>query len=58
VLHVGTYADEGPTIQLLHDFIAANGYEIVGDHEEEYQSRPDATSPKTVIRYRVRKREG
>lgn len=58
VLHVGTYAEEGPTIQLLDGFIAEQGYEIVGDHEEEYQSRPGAKSPKTVIRYRVRKREG
>ncbi len=58
VLHVGTYAEEGPTIQLLHDFIVEQGYEIVGDHEEEYRSRPGAKSPKTVIRYRVRKLEG
>ena len=57
ILHIGTYAEEGPTIQQLHDFIAAEGYEIVGAHEEEYQSRPDTKAPKTVIRYQVRKRE-
>jgi hypothetical protein len=57
VLHIGTYAEEEPTINLLHDFIAEQGYEIVGAHEEEYQSRPDAKAPKTVIRYQVRKRE-
>jgi DNA-binding PadR family transcriptional regulator len=55
VLFIGAYADETPTIQLLHDFIAEQGYEIVGPHEEEYQSRPDAKNPKTVIRYQVRK---
>jgi len=57
VLHIGTYAEEAPTIQLLHDFIAAQGYEIVGAHEEEYQSRPEAKAPKTVVRYQVRKRQ-
>jgi DNA-binding PadR family transcriptional regulator len=58
VLHIGTYADETPTIELLHAFIAEQGYEIVGPHEEEYQSRPDAKNPKTVIRYQVAKRAG
>ena len=57
VLFIGAYADEEPTITLLHDFIAEQGYEIVGPHEEEYQSRPEAKNPKTVIRYQVRKRE-
>jgi hypothetical protein len=55
ILHVGSYAEETPTILKLHDFIASEGYEIVGAHEEEYQSRPDTKAPKTVIRYRVRK---
>jgi DNA-binding PadR family transcriptional regulator len=53
VLHIGTYADETPTIEQLHNFIAEQGYEIVGPHEEEYQSRPEAKNPKTVIRYQV-----
>jgi DNA-binding PadR family transcriptional regulator len=57
VLYVGTYADETPTILALHEFIAQQGYEIAGPHEEEYQSRPDAKAPKTVIRYQVRKRQ-
>lgn len=57
VLYIGAYADETPTILSLHEFIAEQGYEIVGEHEEEYLSRPDAASPKTVIRYRVRKRQ-
>jgi DNA-binding PadR family transcriptional regulator len=58
ILHVGTYAEEEPTIRQLHDFIAAEGYEIAGPHEEEYLSSPAAKAPKTVIRYQVRKREG
>jgi hypothetical protein len=56
VLHVGTYAEEEPTIAALHEFIAEQGYEIAGAHEEEYLSRPEAKDPKTVIRYQVRKR--
>ena len=55
ILHIGSYAEETPTIEQLHAFIAEQGYEIVGPHEEEYQSRPEAKSPKTVIRYQVRK---
>ncbi len=58
VLFIGAYADEARTIQQLHDFITEQGYEIAGPHEEEYQSRPDAKAPKTVIRYQVRKRKG
>jgi len=57
VLHIGTYAEEEPTINLLHAFIAEQGYEIVGAHEEDYLSRPDSKNPKTVIRYQVRKRD-
>jgi DNA-binding PadR family transcriptional regulator len=53
VLHVGTYAEEEPTIELLHAFIAEQGLEISGPHEEEYLTRPDAKTPKTVIRYQV-----
>lgn len=56
VLFVGAYADEEPAINALHAWIEEQGYEIVGPHEEEYLSRPEAKSPKTVIRYQVRKR--
>ncbi len=54
VLHVGTYAEEAPSIEKLHAFIAERGYEVAGPHEEEYWSRPEAKHPKTVIRYQVR----
>lgn len=54
IVHLGAYADEEPTIERLHEFIAENGYEIIGPHEEEYLSRPGAKDQKTVIRYRVR----
>jgi hypothetical protein len=55
ILHIGSYAEEAPTIEQLHSFIAEQGYEICGPHEEEYQSRPEAKNPKTVIRYQVRR---
>jgi hypothetical protein len=56
VLYLGPYSEEGPTIELLHKFIADQGYEIAGHHEEEYVTSPDAKVPKTIIRYQVRKR--
>lgn len=56
ILHLGAYADEEPTIDRLHSFIEQSGYEIAGPHEEEYLSRPGAKTPKTVIRYQVRRR--
>jgi hypothetical protein len=54
VLHLGPYADEAPTVERLRAFIAAQGLEIAGAHEEEYLSRPQAKQMKTVIRYPVR----
>jgi DNA-binding PadR family transcriptional regulator len=56
ILHLGAYSEEEPNINRLHTFIEEQGYEIVGPHEEEYQSRPGAKTQKTVIRYQVRKR--
>jgi len=58
ILHLGTYAEEGPSVQKLHEFIEDNGYEIAGVHEEEYLTRPDAKVVRTIIRYPVRKRVG
>jgi len=56
ILHIGSYAEETPTIQRLQQFIADNGYEVAGAHEEEYLTKPDAKVVKTIIRYPVRKR--
>jgi hypothetical protein len=55
VLHHGSYADEAPTIARLRAFVAEQGYEIAGPHEEEYLTRPDAKDPRTLIRYPVRR---
>jgi len=56
ILHLGPYDRVTETIERLHQFITANGYEIAGPHEEEYQSKPDAKVIKTLIRYQVKKK--
>jgi hypothetical protein len=56
VLHVGPYADEGPTIEKLHDSIAERGLELRGRHHEIYLSDPRRVDParlKTIIRQPV-----
>ena len=53
IMYFGPYADEGPTIQRLHDFIVASGHQLRGKHHEIYRSDPRRTAPeklKTVIR--------
>ncbi len=55
ILHLGPYDQEEPTIERLQKFIADNGYEIAGMHEEEYLTTPDAKVIKTIIRYVVKK---
>ncbi|MBN1129189.1 MAG: GyrI-like domain-containing protein [Chitinispirillaceae bacterium] len=62
ILHRGPYKEEKSAIERLSSFIAAQGYEIVGEHEEEYLKGPGAFfkgKPRdymTIIRYPVRKR--
>ncbi|MBI2854620.1 MAG: GyrI-like domain-containing protein [Chloroflexi bacterium] len=56
ILHLGPYDQEMETVERLQQFVTANGYEIAGPHEEEYQSRPDAKVLKTLIRYQVKKK--
>lgn len=51
-LHIGPFADEGPTIERLHRFIAAQG-RLTGKHHEIYLSDLRRTAPskwKTIIR--------
>lgn len=62
ILHYGGYDQEQPTIERLKNFIASQGYEVIGDHEEVYLRGPEllANDPKdyiTLIRYRVKKTE-
>ena len=56
ILHMGPFSTEGTTVQRLHDFIADNGYELAGMHEEEYLTTPKAKVQKTLIRYPIGKR--
>jgi hypothetical protein len=58
IMYVGPYADEGPTIARMHEFIADEGYEMAGKHHEIYLGDLRRTAPeklKTVIRQPVRK---
>jgi hypothetical protein len=61
ILHIGPYDQEQPTVKRLMDFINAQGYLIIGDHEEEYIKGPtmfskgDPEKYATIIRYRVKK---
>jgi len=53
IMYFGPYADEGPTIQRLHDFIHESGHQLRGKHHEIYVGDPRRTAPeklKTVIR--------
>jgi hypothetical protein len=56
ILHLGGYAEEGPTIKILHAYIGAQGIpmkDVIGLHEEEYLTKPDSKVVKTIIRYRI-----
>jgi hypothetical protein len=61
ILHKGPYEDEPPIVQKLMAHIAASGYEIAGQHEEEYLRGPGMPFSKpanyvTIIRYPVKKK--
>lgn len=52
-LYVGPFADQGPTIAGLHQFIADSGYQKCGKHHEIYLSdmrRTDPSKLKTILR--------
>jgi hypothetical protein len=51
-LHVGPFANEGPTVELLHQYIAAHG-QLRGKHHEIYLSdirKADPSRWKTILR--------
>jgi len=59
IMYFGAYADEGPTIARMHDFIRDNGYQTNGKHHEIYLGDPRRTAPeklKTVIRQPIKLR--
>ncbi|MCB0602253.1 MAG: GyrI-like domain-containing protein [Saprospiraceae bacterium] len=52
-LYIGPYADEGPTIQALHEFIFRQGFRLHSRHREIYLGDPRRSAPeklKTIIR--------
>jgi hypothetical protein len=56
LLHVGPYADEGPSIVRLHQAIAAAGYRPRGRHHEIYLGDPRRSAPerlRTILRHPV-----
>ncbi|MCL6613576.1 MAG: GyrI-like domain-containing protein [Firmicutes bacterium] len=59
VMHIGPFAEEGPTIERLHRFMAENGFEPHGKHHEIYLSDTRRAAPekwRTVIRQPVARR--
>jgi hypothetical protein len=56
IMHIGPYAEEGSTVQKIHDFIKKEGGKFDGlktKHHEIYLSDPRKTNPatmKTIIR--------
>ncbi len=63
-MHIGSYDDEPATVDLMHDYMKANGYELdITDtryHHEIYLSDPrrcDVSRLKTVVRHPIKKIE-
>lgn len=61
-MHIGSYDDEPATVDLMHEYMNANGYELDITterlHHEIYLSDPrkcDASKLKTVIRHPIKK---
>lgn len=60
ILHVGPYAREQSTIDMLHYHIEKNSYTASGKHHEIYLNDPTKTAPeklKTIIRQPVKDRK-
>lgn len=58
IMHLGSYSEEKPTIDLLHQSIAEQGYTRRGKHHEIYLGDPRKSTPeklKTIIRQPVEK---
>ncbi len=59
ILHTGSYDTEKETVDQLKRFIQTEGYQIIGEHEEEYIKGPgmfgkgNPDKYMTIIRYRV-----
>ena len=57
-MHIGPFAEEGPTIEKMHNFMKDNNYDFNGKHHEIYLSDIRKAAPekwKTVLRQPVKK---
>ncbi|MCG3259792.1 MAG: GyrI-like domain-containing protein [Candidatus Heimdallarchaeota archaeon] len=53
IMHIGSYSEEGPVIERMHQFALDKGYKLKGKHHEIYLSDPRRTPEekwKTVLR--------
>ena len=57
IVREGPYETEPESIAKLQAFVTEQGLELVGPHEEEYLTPPDAVPQLTLIRYRVSSRD-
>lgn len=58
ILHIGSYADEKPTIDKLHEFVWGNGYQLRDKHHEIYLSDARKTAPaklRSILRHPIEK---
>ena len=58
ILYFGSYSDEGPIIERMHQYAEEQGYRLRGKHHEIYLSDPRRTKPerlKTIIRQPIEK---
>ncbi|MEM8894312.1 MAG: GyrI-like domain-containing protein [Bacteroidota bacterium] len=57
IMHVGSWDMEGPSIEKIMKFVAAEGLQITGYHKEIYISDPmrvEEEKKKTILRYQVK----
>jgi hypothetical protein len=57
VMHIGSWDQEGPSIQKIMDLVAEEGLQITGYHKEIYISEPtrvEEARKKTILRYQVK----
>ena len=53
ILYLGSFAEEGPTITKIHDYIKKSGHALSGKHHEIYLNNPAKVAPeklKTILR--------
>ncbi len=56
ILHIGSWEEEKPTLDILHGYIEQSAYRITGYHKEIYVSDPrrvEEAKKKTILRYQV-----